>query len=796
MGNIRRGLYAAGPPVALMICPSCGQETVSSPGQRFCTNCGTPLVSETDQPQQPLPGEPLPGEEAAEAAAPRETGASSQDRMLFLETTVSALWAQQARLGERLSAIERRLGLPAGGQPARSRPQPAPPSSAAPSAPSSHPAAARVWDTIVGWNWEWLVGGNWMARIGIAALVIGVGFFLKLAIDNDWIGETGRVALGLVAGVALLAGGDYWRKKYPLWAQPLTGGGIAILFLSIFAAFALYDLIPTLVAFALFFLVTLTATGLALRYESMAIAILGIIGGFLTPVLLLAETSGPGLNGKLPDSRLLLAYVLVLDLGVLGLATFRNWRWFTLLGLLGSLGLFWLWLDELNPELLLSQLGLTFIFLIFMGATTLFHILWRRIPGPADLGLMVLNAWAYFGISYGLLFQELRPWIGGFTLLLALMYGLLGYGIAARGREVVYLSYFALGIAVVFLTIAIPVQLGGPWISVAWAVEGVVLIWLSFTLRMYQLRYFGVAVFAAFAAWLLSIDTPEALETISWPSLNVYLPTYALDIALTFLAAYMIYRNKQLLEPWENWLFPTFLVAGSLVLTVAVGTQVQGPWLAVAWAVEGVALIWLSFRLGLRELRWSGLGVLATMAIRLLAFDTLDYELQTFRPVANLRFLSFAVGIAAIYLGVFFLWRWRERILDTEARVVLPVLLVGASFLSLWILSAEVLTSVDSELFNVASHVANNVKSLSLSILWAIYAAVLVVLGILRQWRWVRLGGLALLAVPVLKLFLVDSFALEQGYRVGAFVGLGALLVAGGFLYQRYSRIIRGFLFE
>ena len=146
----------------------------------------------------------------------------------------------------------------------------------------------------------------------------------------------------------------------------LTGGGIAILYLSIFAAFSMYDLIPSVAAFGLFFLVTLTAAGLALKYEAMTIAILGIVGGFITPVLL---------RDNLPDQRLLLGYVLLLDLGVLALATFRNWRWFNLLGLAGSLGLYWYWYQELEPSLLLAQLGITFIFIIFMGATTLFHIL-------------------------------------------------------------------------------------------------------------------------------------------------------------------------------------------------------------------------------------------------------------------------------------------------------------------------------------------------------------------------------------------------------------------------------------
>ena len=126
------------------------------------------------------------------------------------------------------------------------------------------------------------------------------------------------------------------------------------------------------------------------------------------------------------------------------------------------------------------------------------------------------------------------------------------------------------------------------------------------------------------------------------------------------------------------------------------------------------------------------------------------------------------------------------------------ILVVAANLLALWALSIQVVEAVyflvDE---NVFYYVVDNIISLSLSGLWAAYAAVLLALGIIiRQGRWLRVGGLVLLAIPVLKLFLYDSFQLDQGYRVAAFIGLGALLVAGGFLYQRYSRAIRGFLLE
>ena len=789
-----------------MTCSACGKE--NAPHGRFCIFCGATLSY--DRPSQEET-------EKQEPTAAQTDEALSDAQMASLGATVAGIREDLNRLASRVSEVEGQLrGFSPPAQPSRPQasavgPMPSataavpaagpPPSTPPPSArfPVGEPPWRGVLDNISRRDWDWLFGGNWLARIGIVALIVGGGFFLKLAFDNDWIGETGRVVLGIVGGMALLGGGEYWQRRYPIWAQPLTGGGIAMLYLSIFAAFSLYDLIPSVAAFGFFFLVTLTAAGLALKYEAMTIAILGIVGGFITPGLLSVAAFGfffLETLDNLPDQRLLIAYVLVLDLGVLGLSTFRNWRWFTLLGLAGSLGLFWFWHDQLEPSLLLAQLGITFIFLIFMGATTLFHILWRRALQPGDQSLMVLNAAAYFGISYGLLFDEFRAWMGGFTLLLSLLYVLLGYAVLVRSLEHVRLSFFALGIAVVFLTVAVPVQFGGPWISVAWAVEGAVLIWLSFSLRMYQLRVFGTLVFAAFAAYLLFIDTPDALGASFRPFLNVYTPAYAIAIVITYLVAYLLYREKEALNRWEEYLFPTFLVAGNLFLTIAMPVQAEGAWVAVTWAVEAIVLVWLSFRLGLYQLRLFSLGVFAILVVRLLAFDTRDVDLETFRPIINLRFLAFAVGIASMCLAAYLLRLWRERLIDVREEYLILAFLGVANFLMLWILSAEIISSVDSETFDVDRAIRGDVKSLSLSILWAVYAGAAIVIGIVKRSRYIRLAGLALLAVPVIKLFAFDIFALEHGYRVGAFMSLGGILVLGGFLYQRYSRAIRGFLLE
>ena len=190
--------------------------------------------------------------------------------------------------------------------------------------------------------------------------------------------------------------------------------------------------------------------------------------------------------------------------------------------------------------------------------------------------------------------------------------------------------------------------------------------------------------------------------------------------------------------------------------------------------------------------------MLAAMLVRLAAFDTFDIDPETFWPVVNWRFLAFGVGIAALYtaqaivsrIGGAFDHTWAED----EASGVPRTLFGLATLTTLWMLSAEVIASADSALFNLSSYARENVSILGLTLVWGVYGAGLMLAGVLGRWRWVRVAGLALLIAAVVKLFAYDSGTLEQIYRVIAFIALGAILIAGGLLYQRYRHAVRGFL--
>jgi uncharacterized membrane protein len=234
--------------------------------------------------------------------------------------------------------------------------------------------------------------------------------------------------------------------------------------------------------------------------------------------------------------------------------------------------------------------------------------------------------------------------------------------------------------------------------------------------------------------------------------------------------------------------------------TVAIPVQLgDTAWTTIAWAAEFVTLIWLSFALRMPQFRNYSYAVFVVMAGRLLLFDT-KVDLQTFQVVFNERFLAFFISITATYLCAYLLWRQRKTL--PEWGIPASTFLIAANFLTLWLLSFEawnyfgsqIATLSPGEATRSATDALMNASDLSLTALWAVYAAIGLVVGIAKRWRPVRLAALALLAVPIAKVFIYDVWVLEQVYRIVAFVGLGLLLIVSAYLYNRYSKSIRGFL--
>jgi uncharacterized membrane protein len=371
------------------------------------------------------------------------------------------------------------------------------------------------------------IGSHWLNRIGISAVLIGVSYFLKYAFDNNWIGPTGRVVIGLLAGIAIVLWSERFRGRgYRVFSYSLKAVGIGILYLSLWAAFQTYGLLPSGVAFALMLAVTAATAVMAWTQDAELLAAFAMIGGFATPLLL-----STGQNREVA----LFSYVAILDAAALALVILKPWRRLLVLSYVGTLSLYVGWYSRFYDS---EQLGLTVVF------ATLFFAIFAVSPLVARQGekrgqlsesiplfLALVNAAGYFlqiYVMYEAIDSRDTAW---FALALAAVYVFLGRRTRARlrtaeGVRTVDLLHLALAIG--FITVAIPIRLEAHWITMGWFVEAAVLLWVADRIGSELLNAFAVGALVLGVGRLLLIDNFH----VTSPIFNTRMATYVVAIAV------------------------------------------------------------------------------------------------------------------------------------------------------------------------------------------------------------------------------------------------------------------------
>ncbi|PYM24851.1 MAG: hypothetical protein DMD78_07945 [Candidatus Rokuibacteriota bacterium] len=651
-------------------------------------------------------------------------------------------------------------------------------------------------------NLEQRLGGTWLNRVGALVLTLGIAFFLKYAFDNQWIQPAGRVALGLVAGALLLLVGErLQRAAYRGPAQGVVAVGIAALYLSVYAAFAFYQLVTQPVAFAVMVLVTATAAALALHHDARAVAVLANLGGFLTPILLATDRdAGTALFG----------YLAVLDAGMLVVAWHRRWPELGLMSFAFTHALYVAWFQRWYTTTP-SQQGVALVaagvFLVLFSLVAPTEALSRRLPprpehlwrGPALIALAAPVA--AFVAAREVLHPAHVTWLAVACLVLAAYYLGLAQSTAKAPGVGPLLVMLHGAVSLAFLTLTFPVQFAEHGVAIAWSVEGAAIVWGGFRLDARPLRLGGLVVLALAAVrWMTLFGERTAHRGVFVLDHPAWSATVAF-VAASALAALAYHANGRGRREREQFAGPALALAAVLSATIFLHVELERH---VALGLERptqaliATLLWLAaatLTLGLAGAdRTQVLLGAATLLLLFVGLGAINGDLERWRaaratltPLANFRFV---VGL--LIVGVYALYARLVRTLGLPAATEQPLrtaATAGAALFLLWHLSMEI---VLLPLESVAPGDVTMAHHMGLSILWTLYAFVAMGIGLQRQHGALRFGAIGLFALTVVKVFLVDLGRLDAGYRILSFVVLGGLLILASFLYTRYRERLAG----
>ena len=738
-------------------------------------------------------------------------------------------------LRERLDALERRIAqegvAPAPAPVAEThavplpQPIPPPPPTLTPSPP---PAAQRAFDSS---RAEELVGSVWLQNIGAILLLLGVFFLILWGYTNGRIGPGVLVASGVALGATVIWRGDRMARRLPLFGHALIGIGVGIAYLSLYLGHFTLHVLPSLPAFVLLTLLSITSVAIGLHYRVQTIAVLGVVGAFL-PQLMAAWIPLHGFTMSPPE---LLAYMAVIDGLVFILAARAGWSALALAALVLSA---FTWIAALGTASWGwgMQIGLVTLF-TGLGLTPLPRLVRRPDPIPAvDLAVVAVAPICLIACSWPILAGAERIPVAMMLLTLALVQLVAALWVDAR-REGQELWRPLTGAAIVFLTVALERALGRERTPMAWCIEGTILVWIGLRARGGWLRASGSAVTAIGVLWMMT----GLFSTGEWDrgDLPAIYPAGIRDLvclASVLAGGWLLLRARERLSPGERMLPELWAGVGNLLLASWIGREAHhlalalysqgGRWAAIpdpaaprgdqrvntltlamvgaAWLAQAVVLVRIGVRAGRPFFRQFGylFGVVAGLVI-FFGMCSSDGWSSDQLPVSHPVALVQLGGIVLMLALAAHLAHSRTRLGPNEQNIPEVWTVLGCLILLMWTSLesghlARYLTGVPGRWGPYAlsgdRQVLPRVRVLTAvftSAGWLVQAAVLLALGWFRNSAFLRWMGLGLFGITVLKFLLADLQTVDVFWRFLTALVVGAALLAVSYAYQRRTRVAR-----
>lgn len=629
---------------------------------------------------------------------------------------------------------------------------------------------------------------NALTIIGIFTLVLGIGYFVKYAIDKNWIGETARAAIGFCTGAGIILIGHFLRKNYATFASIITGGGIAVLYFTATIAFREYHLFSQNTAFAITTLVTAASIVLSYYYKSEVLIIFSLIGGFSAPLMISTGQS---------NYLFLFIYLSLLNAGMLAAAFLKHWKsvgWTAYI--FTSLYLF-SWTAD-RPELL----SITFYivsYIIFYIFALLDYFRKNTLSTSDILMLAFINLSSIIGLVYTFNQLQYEPTII-FPLIFAVINSIFFFKEYGRKNFGIPYSVFA-GITTSLITIAVALQFQAHLITSVWAIEATLLlfIWKKTGHKIFKtffLVLFPLVMIAQTITWTEYFDT-EKLSVIFNP---VFL-TSLVTIATTIINLYLLKNNGQETARKANTFFENFITVVSYgVIYTALLLEITYHLSDMPWAaITNVGLLFSIYYIFILLLFGKKLSINHDI-------QTVLIYLFLFLLMINISVSTSSVVTAVLSKKIHSSFYWLHLLQWIPFAYIgfriIPTSVFHRNTISYWMVSLTLVTSVSCELHHsyvfIASHdvahsyeIKEHFNILYLPIIWTILASIFIYTGLKKSIPEYSKIGFALIGLMVLKLYTYDVWQMDNISRISAFIALGIILLFSSFAFQRLKNIIK-----
>jgi uncharacterized membrane protein len=626
---------------------------------------------------------------------------------------------------------------------------------------------------------------NALTIIGIFTLVLGIGYFVKYAIDKNWIGETSRAGIGFIVGMAIIGIGHFLRKNYLVFSSIITGGGIAVLYFTTTIAFREYHIFSQNAGFLITCLITIVSIALSYYYKSEILIIFSLFGGFLAPLMISTGQS---------NYLFLFTYLSVLNMGMLVIAYLKQWKsigWISFI--FTSIYLFFWTMERAEINAVLFYI---ITYLIFYAFALQNYIKKNTLEQLDILMLVLINFSSVAGLVF--IFNELQLLPASvFPVVFAIINGIGWYREYQKKNFGINYSVFT-SITISLITLAFALELKTHLITSIWAVEASLLlyIWKKTNHKIFKNFFyilFPMVIISQMMTWARYFDA-ESLQII----FNPVFITSLVVIGSCFMNLYLLKKDseeeKSELEFYENIFKILCISVIYFSVLFEIIYHISEESMVIIMTIGFLYSLFYLFTLILfgKELSISKdfqAGMIYVFLVLLfihISTSQVANEIITKKISSNLFFVHLLYIFPLTYLTL----------------KIFPKSDCIKNYRSYWLISLTIVSCFSFELYRTyilmnaenleqIYELADHFNILYLPIIWAVLACLFIYFGLKKEIPEINKIGFSLLGIMIFKLYSYDVWQMDNVSRIIAFIILGIILLLSSFMFQRLKNLIK-----